>query len=353
MKIMKQLRKSSLTPDSWQIGIFLIIASLLWLGPMQLIHNRGQLNLVMIHFTRVAVDEDKSVALFEFRNEDDSWNSSSWAQVEYEIGRLISRTNPTVYVTVLHRYGQLLARSPLSAEQLTSQVALQSAYAVSPTNPLIALDVAWLYWSKGEVDHAVTVLREIGSGSYFWNLGGKNMVLRQWKKAERYYEWSQIVVPSNDDALAMAHFAHGIQFEQSSQWVEATNEYKEVVLLDPMFAKGWTALGKALLNTNEDVNLVPAQQALEHALNDDPFWSRYYLGLVLLRLNKTTDAISYFEEASRFDTNDNSLGNVYLWLGRAYKKQEELTKARDAFARSVELNHSSDGVRELQNIAEK
>jgi tetratricopeptide (TPR) repeat protein len=124
---------------------------------------------------------------------------------------------------------------------------------------------------------------------------------------------------------------------------EARYSFQTATQLDGYSARAWQGLGRAALECGD---LRRAELALQKAttLDDVPGEAHLLLGYVRLRQDRPVDALGEFQKASALDRRD----TVSLcMMGYAMEKGGQHEKARECYARALQLRPSDELAKQL------
>ncbi|WP_257454246.1 tetratricopeptide repeat protein [Archangium lipolyticum] len=118
-------------------------------------------------------------------------------------------------------------------------------------------------------------------------------------------------------------FVYGTLFRDAKQPLDAIDQWKQAVALDPKMANAHEAIGQAHLERGE---FDPAIAAFQTALKTDPKLTRVYASIGDAHFNATRwrEATRAYEQALKVDPN---LISAYYKLGRAWSELNQYSKA--------------------------
>jgi protein O-mannosyl-transferase len=150
--------------------------------------------------------------------------------------------------------------------------------------------------------------------------------------------WLNAVIPWEHalESTAPNYYAFvnaGLALESRGEIARAIDYYNEALHLNPNYAIGHNALGKALLRQNQ---LDPAIEALNNALRLQPDFVEAHsnVGAALMKLGKTEEGIHHFETALKIDPN---YAQGYYNLGLALARTGKIDEAFVRFAEVLKL----------------
>jgi tetratricopeptide (TPR) repeat protein len=180
------------------------------------------------------------------------------------------------------------------------------------------------------------------SSDLYLLLGMLYQEARQPMEALRAFQRSAELEPRS----ASAHFYVGAQLEQLDRPSEARRRLRQAIQLDPNHADALNYLG--YMNTDAGVDLGEAKGFIERAVLLDPNNGAYLdsLGWVYFKLGQVERAIQYLEQASQLLDSDPV---IFDHLGDAYAKDGQLSKARDAWRKALDLSPGYESVQQKLN----
>ena len=142
-----------------------------------------------------------------------------------------------------------------------------------------------------------------------------------------------------DATSSMAAFVLGMAYKRTNALSDAEKHLRDAISLTPKIKEAYVELidvlyqlnkleeAKRYLSTAESEHIVPAKIA-------------FLKGLILLKENKTANAVVAFEESKRLDASFAQAADFQI--GMAYMKEGKLSKARESLNLSVTQNPVSD-----------
>ena len=133
--------------------------------------------------------------------------------------------------------------------------------------------------------------------------------------------------PKLESLLAAAHEA-----QARGDFRAAAGAYKQAVAITPGVAELWSNLGLMQYESHE---YLQSEQAFQHALgiNKALFVPNLFIGLDLLELKRTREAVTFLLAAEKLNPNDTQ---VLLALGRAYHASFDPARAREWYQRATD-----------------
>lgn len=152
--------------------------------------------------------------------------------------------------------------------------------------------------------------------------------IEAWKEALR-------IDPKN----AELHYSLGIILQQSGNLAQAVEEWKEALRINPKFPGAHNNLGMAL---KEKGDLAGAINEFKEALRLDPKFpiSHFNLATIYLAQKEYTEAITSARAAIHSEPR---YADAHALLGSALLKMNDISGARDAFAKAALLNPKQFG----------
>ncbi len=152
--------------------------------------------------------------------------------------------------------------------------------------------------------------------------------------------------PTDGPDKAEQHFLAAKALSAEGRHLEAIDEYREVVKLEPEWAEAWYNAGNEFYRTRD---IDRAAKFYEHAIKVDPTHLKSYnnLGIVLTDLGQTKKAIKVLQRVTAIDP-----GYVKAWisLGLAYHAAEQYPKAAMTFKEAIRINpETADAYANLGN----
>lgn len=131
------------------------------------------------------------------------------------------------------------------------------------------------------------------------------------------------------------YFQVGAAFERNGDRAEAARYFEKCLTLAPDDAEALNYLGYMWAEKGE--NLERARAMIERAVKSDPTNAAFLdsLGWVLFQLGQPREAVAYLLEAIAQD--DKPDATLFDHLGDAYAALQEMTKAREAWAKSLAI----------------
>ena len=156
--------------------------------------------------------------------------------------------------------------------------------------------------------------------------------------------------PQNFDA----HYALGSIYFQRREFPLAEREFRISVQLNPNSGEALNYLGRTLANLSRWAEAAEVlRRATRLVLYATPDIAYADLGAVLYQQGDVVGAIRAYEDALRIEPPNVPRALVYLELARLYKKQGELSKAREALAQAKALDPSGTTGAEASKLMER
>jgi tetratricopeptide (TPR) repeat protein len=142
-----------------------------------------------------------------------------------------------------------------------------------------------------------------------------------------------------DATSPMAAFVLGMAYKRANDLSSAEKHLRDAVSLTPVIKEAYVELIDVLYQQNK---IEEAGQCVATAERENiiPAKIAFLKGLILLKENKTADAVSAFENSKRLDASFAQAAD--LQIGMAYMKEGKLSKARESLNLSVTQNPVSD-----------
>ena len=131
--------------------------------------------------------------------------------------------------------------------------------------------------------------------------------------------------------------ARGIGLMEQFDYLSAVVEFDKAVEAAPYWTPAKINLGIALLNTTTPENLQRAIDLFEGVIRQDPDnpHAHYSLGIILIYLNRITEAAPHFEAVTRIDPTD---AHGWYQRGVTYPDKDDAPQAKEFFRKALELN---------------
>ena len=142
----------------------------------------------------------------------------------------------------------------------------------------------------------------------------------------------------------------GKVFNESHQYKEAVQAFKQAVEMDPASEEAYLHLGNSYFEIG---SYDAASDAFRHALTLNPANStaQFFLGLSLIEQKKYADSIPYFEKAGTLDSDFKQLSLFYI--GEAQSELGNLQKASETWGRAIKVNPTTDIARKAGTLVKK
>ena len=142
-----------------------------------------------------------------------------------------------------------------------------------------------------------------------------------------------------DPTSSMAAFVLGMAYKRTNDLPNAEKNLKDAVALTPKIKEAYVELIDVLYQQNK---LDEANQYLATAESEKilPAKIAFLKGLILLKENKTVDAVAAFERSKRLDKSFAQAADFQI--GMAFMKEGKLSKARESLNLSITQNPVSD-----------
>ncbi len=232
-----------------------------------------------------------------------------------------------------------LAIAHFNAQQYErALVAANKALAVAPNNAGAHQMLGKTFFMLGDVGKSITEL-EIAAKlapndlDVVYTLGIAYLRNRQPADAKQLYN-SLVKLVGEKPQL---HVIIGRAFRQSGLLIEAAEEFKKAIALDPAFPRAHYYLGITYLLDEGQSKTSEALEEfkLEVAANPDEFFANYYLGVVYNFQRQWELAINFLQKASGAQP-DNP--DPYFQLSQAYQELNNHEKAIAVLRKAIALN---------------
>jgi len=252
--------------------------------------------------------------------------------------------------------------------------ALEAAALTRPEAPEALIDLAVAYFRAGQYEKASEPLRTAlarnpNSAAARHMLGKTHFMSGEFDKAAAELETALKLAPRDYDVaftLGLAylkqgrldpakqiysrmlrqlgdrpqlHLIFGRAYRETVFLVEAIEEFKKAVALDPKLSRAHYYLGLTYLlkDGTSRFNDAAEEFKIALALNQDDYFANYYLGIIHLKERRLEPAISLLEKACRLQP-DNP--DPYFYLGQAYQAAEKHDQVIEALRKSIALTAS-------------
>jgi tetratricopeptide (TPR) repeat protein len=197
------------------------------------------------------------------------------------------------------------------------------AYALDPSSSVIGEQLAEMYFISQQLREAVNEAQAV-LGRDPANLSARRLLARIYLRS-------------------LGNLANGS--EQSTQAALAIEQFQEIVRLDPSDTDSALWLARLYRLRNQDGR---AEQALRNILTGDPdnASATEQLAQLFLAQNKLTEAVPLLEGFLERTPN----GNLFVQLGDAYTRMNDLIRAELAYRQAVQLE--PDRPRHRRNLAQ-
>lgn len=191
------------------------------------------------------------------------------------------------------------------------------------------------------------------------------------KKADGFYQEGVAVLTGGDQQGAYVSFQKALQenprhrdahyyvafiYANQEKFDLAEAEIREAIRTDPDYPEAYNFLGQVLVKLNRRTEAIQAfRKAVGYPLYKTPDVAQYQLGLVLESEGDMQGAKQAFEDALKVNPPNVPQAMVYLELGRVHYKLGEDSKAREALARAVSMDKDRSGAvsREAKALMER
>lgn len=142
-----------------------------------------------------------------------------------------------------------------------------------------------------------------------------------------------------DPTSSMAAFVLGMAYKRTNDLPDAEKNLRDAVSLTPKIKEAYVELIDVLYQENK---LDDAKQYLATAESENiiPAKIAFLKGLILLKENKTADAVTSFERSKHLDKSFAQAADFQI--GMAYMKEGKLSKAKESLNLSITQNPVSD-----------
>ena len=179
------------------------------------------------------------------------------------------------------------------------------------------------------------------------------------KKADGYYQEGVAVLNSGDQQGAYVSFQKSLKenprhrdahyyvayiYATQEKFEQAEAEVREALRTDPDYPEAYNFLGQVLVKQNRRTEAIQAfRKAASYPMYTTPDVAQYQLGLALEMEGDMQGAKQAFEDVLKVNPPNVQQALVYLELGRVHYKLGEDGKAREALARAVSLDKDKNG----------
>jgi Tfp pilus assembly protein PilF len=141
-----------------------------------------------------------------------------------------------------------------------------------------------------------------------------------------------------------ARYYVALIYATREQFAEAEAEIRKVLDIDPDYPEAYNFLGQVLVRQNRRTEAIRAfRKAATSPLYTTPDVAYYQLGLALEMEGDMQGAKEAFENALKVTPPNVPQALVYLELGRVHYKLGEDSQAREALARALSLDKDKNG----------
>jgi tetratricopeptide (TPR) repeat protein len=160
---------------------------------------------------------------------------------------------------------------------------------------------------------------------------------KAYKEALQHFTAAEVIAKATEPERLnqLFYFEAGAAFERTGDLAQAENYFEKCLKLAPDFTEAMNYLG--YMWAEHGTNLDRAHDLLEKAVKAEPKNAAFLdsLGWVLYKLNRPADALGY--ELKAVELSEHPDATVYDHLGDIFAALKQPGKARDAWARSLQL----------------
>jgi tetratricopeptide (TPR) repeat protein len=217
-------------------------------------------------------------------------------------------------------------------------VAARKAISIAPDSPGAHQMLGKTHFMLGDLDQATAELETAAKLApndidVAYTLGISYLRNRQPEKAKQLYSW----LLKTFGEQPQLHVVIGRAYRQSGLLLDAAEEFKKAIALDPHFPRAHYYLGLTYLLDEGQTKIGAALEEfkIEVAANPDEFFSNYYLGVVYNYQREWELAITFLQKASTIQLNN---PDPYFQLGQAYQELNRHQEAIEVLKKSIALN---------------
>ena len=164
--------------------------------------------------------------------------------------------------------------------------------------------------------------------------------LEDYPNAVKHFEAAEIIARATETNRLnhVFYFQIGAAYERNKQYGDAESYFRRCLELEPDFSQALNYLG--YMWAERDENLEEAMELIERAVTLEPDNAAYLdsLGWVLFKLDQPQKALEHLLKA--IDLNEEPDAVLFDHIGDIYAALKEEAKARDAWGKSLALEHS-------------